>query len=209
MNDCAEYVIFGSGGLAKEIIGYIVSEQGPYHGIRAVVSTEPFNNPEYNEMFNVMEELPKGMYPNAKFILAVANPKVKRSIVEKNEDRWTSYIHSSAHVSPFAKIGKGCVLTPQTLVVGDAVVGDFVFFNTNATIGHDSILGNYSTMFPNTEICGNCQLGDNCIMGIDSHIVPGVTLPSGTKVGAGSIVWNSVDRACLLVGNPAKPEKYY
>ena len=209
MEKFEEYVIFGSGGLAKEIIGYIVGEQGPYHGIRAVVSTEPFNNPEYNRKFNVVQELPKGAYPGAKFILAVADPKVKKIIVEKNEDRWTTYAHESAFISPFAKVGKGCVLTPQTMIVGDAIVGDFVFFNTNATIGHDSTLGNYSTMFPNTEICGNCHLGDNFIMGIDSHIVPGVTLPAGTKVGAGSIVWKSVDRPCLLVGNPAEPKKFY
>lgn len=201
-----EYVIFGSGGLAKEIIGYLCEMHGENHGIRAVVSTEPFNNREYNERFTLRESLNSNEFPNAKFILAVADPKVKRIIVAKNEDRWTTFIHSSANISPFAKFGKGCVFTAQTILAGDPIVGDFVFLNTNATIGHDAIVGDYTTMFPNTEICGNCNIGEDCVFGIGSYVVPNVNLPAKTKVGAGSVVWKSVDDACLLVGNPAAPK---
>jgi sugar O-acyltransferase (sialic acid O-acetyltransferase NeuD family) len=200
-----KYVIFGSGGLAKEIIGYIVNMYG-YDAIKAVVSTEPFNNVEYAKLFNVVDEIKFGEYPEAEFILAVADPKIKKIIVQKNEDRWATFIHSSCEVSPFAKIGKGCILTPQSIVVADAILGDFVFLNTNATVGHDSIVGNYTTLFPNTEICGNCNIGQNCIFGIGAYAVPNVNLVDNTKVSAGSIVWNSYDEPCLLIGNPAKPK---
>lgn len=199
-----KYVIFGSGGLAKELIGYLVDMYGDNHGIQAVVSTEPFNNHKYNQ-FKVQENILKDEYPGAKFILAVADPKTKKIIVEKNEDRWTSFIHSSAHVSRFATIGKGCVLTPQSIVAADAVLGDFVFFNSNATVGHDSYIGDFTTLYPNTEICGNCNIGKNCVFGIGAYVVPNVTLVDGTKVSAGSIVWESYTEKCLLIGNPAKP----
>lgn len=200
-----KYVIFGSGGLAKEIIGYLVEMYGNNHGILAVVSTEPFNNPKYAQ-FKVQTKLDPNEYPDAKFLLAVADPKTKKIIVEKNEDRWTTFIHSSAQVNPFATIGKGCILTPQSIIAGDAILGDFVFFNTNATVGHDSYIGDYTTLYPNTEICGNCNIGKYCIFGIGSYVVPNVNLPDGTKVGAGSVVWDSVEEKCLLVGNPAKPK---
>jgi len=199
-------VIFGSGGLSKEIIAYLVEMYGDNHGIVAVISTEPFNNPKYSE-FKVQESLNDGEYPDAKFILAVANPKIKKIIVEKNEDRWTTFIHPSAHVSRFATIGKGCILTPQTIVTADAVIGDYVFLNTNATVGHDSIIGDYTTLYPNTEICGNCNIGKNCVFGIGSYVVPNVNLVDDTKVAAGSIVWESVTEPCLLIGNPAKPRE--
>lgn len=198
-------IIFGSGGLAKEIIGYLVNMYGENHGILAVVSTEPFNNPLYSERFKVIPKLEKGEFPEAKFILGVAEPKIKRIIVEKNEDRWTNFIHPSVELSPFAKIGKGCVLTPQVIIVGDCVIGDFVFFNTNATVGHDSIVGDYTTMFPNTEICGNCIIGTDCIFGIGSYVIPNVILPNGTKVSAGAIVRKSFSEPHLLIGNPAEP----
>lgn len=200
-----QYIIFGSGGLAKEIIGYLVEMYGENHGIICVVSTEPFNNPKYNK-FLIRESIDSNEYPEAKYILAVADPRTKRLIVEKNSDRWTSFIHSSAHVSPFATIGKGCVLTPQSIVAADAILGDFVFFNSNATVGHDSYIGDYTTLYPNTEVCGNCNIGKDCIFGIGSYVVPNVNLPDGTKVGAGSVVWESVSEKCTLVGNPAKPK---
>lgn len=197
-----KYVIFGSGGLAKEVIGYLVEQHGDNHGIVAVVSTQPFNNQKYNK-FPVQSSLQPGEYPDAKFILAVADPKIKKIIVEKNEDRWTNYIHPTVTLSPFATVGKGCVLTPQVIVTADAKIGDFVFMNTNATVGHDSIIGSFTTIFPNAEICGDCIVGESCIFGIGSYVIPKVNLPSGTKVGAGSIVWKSVDEPCLLIGNPA------
>jgi len=200
-----KYVIFGSGGLAKEIIGYLVEMYGDDHGIVAVVSSEPFNNSKYNQ-FVVKDSIGIDEYPEAKYLLAVADPRTKRLIVEKNADRWTSFIHSSAHVSPFAEIGKGCILTPQSIVAGDAVLGNFVFFNSNATVGHDSFIGDYTTLYPNTEVCGNCNIGKDCIFGIGAYVVPNVNLPDGTKVGAGSVVWESISEKCTLVGNPAKPK---
>lgn len=196
-----KYVIFGSGGLAKELIGYLYGKDE----IACVVSTEPFNNFSYSRLFQVVPKLNRGEFPDAKFLLAVAQPEIKRKIVAENEDRWASYIHPTATVSPFATIGRGCVLTPQTIVVGDAVLRDFVFMNTNATIGHDAIIGAYSTMFPNTEICGNCQIGEDVIMGIGSYVIPNVSLPSGTKVSAGAVVRKSIDAPTTLYGDPAKP----
>jgi sugar O-acyltransferase (sialic acid O-acetyltransferase NeuD family) len=203
-----KYVIFGSGGLAKELIGYIANDQG-LAAIAAVVSTEPFNNPEYTKYFPVRSSIEPGEFAGCEFLLAVAQPDVKRIIVDKNEDRWGTYIHPSAEVSKFAKIGKGCVLTAQCIVVGDPVVEDFVFMNTNATIGHDARVGKWTTMFPNTEICGDCIIGENCIFGIGSYVLPGKKLANGVKVSAGSIVRHDYDqeshRDIVLQGNPARP----
>ena len=200
-----KYVIFGSGGLAKEVIGYLIEMYGDDHGICAVISTQPFNNPEYSQRFPVRSEISPGEFPDAKFLLAVADPKVKKIIVEKNEDRWTNFVHSSAIISPFVKLGKGCIFAPLVLLAGDCVIGDYVFMNSNATVGHDSTIGNYTTLFPNTEVCGDCNIGQSCVFGIGSYVVPKVNLPNNTKVGAGAVVWESVDQSCLLVGNPAKP----
>lgn len=200
-----KYVIFGSGGLAKELIGYLVNIYGDEHNILAVVSSEPFNNPVFNKKFNVIPKIEKAEFPEAKFILAVADPKTKRIIVEKNEDRWTNFIHPSVELSPFVKLGKGCVLAPQVILVGDCVIGDFVFFNTNATVGHDSYIGDYTTLYPNTEVCGNCIIGKDCVFGIGSYVIPNVNLSDGTKVSAGAVVRKSYDEPYLLVGNPASP----
>lgn len=49
------------------------------------------------------------------------------------------------------------------------------------------------------------HIGNNCWIGMNSVILPGVTLGDGTIVGAGSIVADSFEQGnCVIVGNPAR-----
>lgn len=48
-------------------------------------------------------------------------------------------------------------------------------------------------------------IGENCWIGMNSVILPGVELGNGTIIGAGSIVTKSFTEGnCVVVGNPAK-----
>jgi sugar O-acyltransferase (sialic acid O-acetyltransferase NeuD family) len=193
-------VIFGSGGMAKEVIAYIESEPVGFDDmdIAYVVSPQPFNNPAYKH--EVRERADPN--DNVHYILAVSEPHIKRKIVAENLDRWITYTHHTAWISRYATIGRGCIFGPGAIVCGDPVIERFCFFNTNAAIGHDSSLGAYSTLFPNTEICGDCTIGDDFIMGIGAYILPGVTLASGSKVSAGAIVRESHAAPSTIYGDP-------
>ena len=200
--------IIGAGGLAKELINYIIDEKPRRYNILGVWADEKFNNPRYNLLFRGnLFEAAKQLKPADNLILAIAKPSVKRKVRTQidplNKFNWLTYVHYSAVVSSFADIGEGCVITPQAIVTSDARLGDFVFMNTGSAVGHDAVLGDYSTLFPNTEVCGDCTLGTDCVLGIGAFIVPGVSLAAGTRVSAGAIVWSSFEETALLSGNPA------
>lgn len=194
------FVIFGSGGAAKELIGYLLDDG---HSVECVVSTEPFNNKAFD--YPVVGKLERHS-AGVRYLLAVSDPQIKRKIVQENDELWDSYFHSTAYVSRHSRIGRGCILAPQSILAGDPELGNFVYFNTNATVGHDSRIGHYSTLMPNSEVCGDCDVGEDVFIGIGAYVLPGRKVGNGAKVSAGAVVRNNVQDLQTVYGDPAKPK---
>lgn len=55
-----------------------------------------------------------------------------------------------------------------------------------------------------TDVFGKINIGDNCFIGANSIILPGVTLMPNTIVAAGSVVTKSFKGNVVVGGNPAK-----
>lgn len=201
------YIVFGSGGFAKEVIDYVEDDN---HEIVAVVSTTKFNSGSYAKRYKVIDSVNESLldtYPDAKFLLAVGDVNVKKIIVGKNVDRWGSFIHSSSHISRRSKMGKGVVVCPYATVLGDSIIGNFVTLNVYTCVAHDNVVGNYSTYSPYAGTMGNCTIGDDCFFGTSAYCIPGVSLANGCKVSAGSFVRKSHQTENdVLIGNPAKPK---
>lgn len=101
--------------------------------------------------------------------------------------------------------------------------GENVFFNVNCVvldsmkvkIGSNVMFGPGVHIYTAThpldkterrllEIAKPITIGDDCWIGGQSVICPGVTIGAGTVIGAGSVVTNDIPENCLAVGNPAK-----
>lgn len=159
-----------------------------------MVSTEPLKG------YKVM--LKAGIVSkDTRFLLAVANPAIKRKIVAENEDRWETYIHPTAIVSPQARIGRGCFLAPYALLCGNGVIGDFVTLNTRSTVSHDAVVEEYSTLYPSSQVCGHTHVAPDCSLFVGSFVLPNVSLPQGTKVSAGAVIKNTPPDNKTLYGN--------
>ena len=81
-------------------------------------------------------------------------------------------------------IGKGTLIGPNCGLI---------------TTNHD--INNLKEHLEGKEI----KIGENCWIGMNTVILPGVELGNHTIVGAGSIVTKSFPEGdCIIVGNPAK-----
>jgi sugar O-acyltransferase (sialic acid O-acetyltransferase NeuD family) len=198
-----KYLIFGSGGFAKEVIDYIESDD---HEIVGVISTQKFNSESYSKRYKIYSDVSELSYiADLQFILAVGDIKTKQIIVSKNENRWGTFIHSKSYVSKHAKIGKGSIICPFATVLGDSVIGKFTTLNVYACVAHDNVIGNYVTYSPYSGSMGNCTIGDECFFGTAAYAIPKIKLGNRIAVSAGSVVRHSYENEGVLLGNPAKP----
>ncbi len=83
-------------------------------------------------------------------------------------------------------------------------IGAGVVMNQAVTIGHDCVIGDYTTIMPGTGISGNCTVGNEVNIGGHAFVIPGKKIGDAATVAAGSIVFSNVKAGTTVLGNPAK-----
>lgn len=87
------------------------------------------------------------------------------------------------------------------------IIGDRVQFGPNVnlfTAGHDvSVLSRRKFV----EFGHPIRIGDDCWIGGNVVILPGVTIGEGSTIGAGSVVTKDIPPFSVAVGNPCRVRK--
>lgn len=71
-------------------------------------------------------------------------------------------------------------------------------------ITHDGALWVCQGEHPGTDVFGRVSVGDNCVIGMYSVLLPGVTVGDNCVVGAGSVVTKDVPSGSIVAGVPAR-----
>lgn len=124
-------------------------------------------------------------------------------ISEHNGVVFDSYIHigdntsfeQGAHITSAGAldIGSNCVFSARVMI-------------TNISHDYKQIGVN---VLKQDYLVKNVEIGDNCFVGMDVKIFPGVKIGKNVIVGANSIVMTDLPDYSVCVGVPAKPIKKY
>ena len=140
----------------------------------------------------------------------IGNPHLKAEIQREYTAlgvQFESLISDDAYVGPYTEIGKGCVFYGGVTISVNCCVGDGVLMNKWVNVGHDTVIGDYTTIMPSTGISGNCKIGSEVRIGGHAFFIPGRKVGDDAVVAAGSIVFANVKAGTTVLGNPAKRMK--
>ena len=206
-------VIIGVGGFAREIywhaqdsIGY--NEEWDLKGFLdgdiklAAEEYEKLELPVLGDVHNYEID------SDDVFICAVANPAVKKKLVEiilSHGGKFINLIHKTAIIHGNVKMGLGNVLVPRLNLHDHATIGNFVSFNIGAGVGHDSFVGDYTSIMSEVGINGWVKIGKMVYMGERSIALSHSKIDDNAYVGVASVVFKHVRRGQKVFGNPAVP----
>lgn len=90
--------------------------------------------------------------------------------------------HPSAYVSPYAKLGEGCVLLQHTTVQNGASVGSGVLLNPGVEIHHDSFVDDFALIYTNSVVRTYAKVGKRARIGSNVTVSNSACVPDDADV---------------------------
>lgn len=94
------------------------------------------------------------------------------------------------------EIGDNCLITSGVkFITHDGSIS--VIYNKFSGLPLKDVYGKYNKF-------GKIKVGNNCFIGINTIILPGVTIGDNTIIGAGSVITRDIPDNTVYAGNPAR-----
>jgi sugar O-acyltransferase (sialic acid O-acetyltransferase NeuD family) len=123
---------------------------------------------------------------------------------------FATIIHPRVERSEWIEIGVGTVICAGNILTTNIVLGRHVQINLDCTVGHDVIMGDYTTLAPGVHVSGWVHFGQRVYVGTGAVIINGtqespLLIGDDAIIGAGACVTKSVPPGLTVVGVPARP----
>lgn len=193
-----DILIIGAGGIGREtawiieeinevkptwnLLGYI-DENSEMHG-------KELNGYKVLGGLEVLEKLEEKPY----VVVAIANCSVKKSIVTKLGEKYNfaTIIYPTVKVSKFIQIGQGTIIYPGVTLTVNTKIGNHVLISGNCGIGHDTVIGDYSSVLWGSNFSGYDTVGESCFIGVGTKVIQGINISKENKISAGITVIEDV-----------------
>lgn len=98
-----------------------------------------------------------------------------------------------AHVSPWAKIGKGTIVMHGAIINAGSVIGDNCIINTRAVVEHGVRVGSHCHISTGAVVNGDVHVGKGSFVGSCAMVSNGVSIGTNCIVGAGVNLFSDLD----------------
>lgn len=139
--------------------------------------------------------------------VAIGNNAVRKKIANKLKGIGYQLINvfsKYSFISSYVILETGIVVMPGAVINAEARIGEGCIINTNASIDHDTIIGEYSHIAPGCAISGSTKIGRGCFLGTGTNVIDSIVIEDEVTVGAGSVVIRNISKGAKVVGVPAQ-----
>ena len=201
--------IYGAGGLGRETIQLIENEKKwnikGFLDDNKQLMNKVIDNIKIIGTSEKAEELPDDSY----IALCIANPSIKKSIVNKFKNfNWATLISPTIFRARNSEIGNGSIIYHNNIISVDTKIGKFVYINFNSIIPHDNIIGDYVSIMNSVTLSGAVHIGEGTLIGSNAVIIQGIKIGKNVIIGAGAVVVKDIPDNAVVVGNPGRILRY-
>lgn len=124
-------------------------------------------------------------------VVGIGNNQFRAQVYEKAKAfgyTFPNIVSPSAYISPYAKLGCGCVVLQNACVQNGASVGDGVLLNVGTEVHCDATVGDYALIYTNSVIrtgatVGNfARIGSNCTICNNATVLDSADVSDCTAV---------------------------
>jgi sugar O-acyltransferase (sialic acid O-acetyltransferase NeuD family) len=203
-------IIYGAGGLGREVKSMLPFTGTTYNLLGFLDdSITPGTLVDDVNVLGGLGWLEINKHP-VEMIVAIGNPKVKadvcRLLSKFTHVHYPVLIHDRAQIQDIQriKIGAGSIICAGAMLTTSISIGKHALINLNTTVGHDTWVGDYTSVMPGCNLAGSVTIGDEVLLGSGSNILNNVKVGDRATVGAGSVVNRDVPNAATAAGVPAR-----
>lgn len=203
-----ELVIYGAGGLGREVLT-MINALPEWQAIGFMDDNVPAGTTVKGLKVLGGISVMQTLTTTVNMVLAVGSPLVKQRLEEqllKYSVQFPKLIHPSVIMQDPASItiGAGSIITAGCILTTDIYIGKHVLINLNTTIGHDCVVDDYSSIMCGVNIAGEVTIGQSAFIGSGANILNQATLGESCTVGMGAVVLKDVLQHTTVAGVPAK-----
>ena len=200
--------VVGAGGAGREVLSWAVQMRQEEWQVEGLLDSNPNAIGPGEFPYPILGDS-KTWVPaeDEVFIVGLGDPALRMQVcgdLKSRGARFVTVVHPSVIMALNVKIGEGCVLSPNVVVSTCSQLGDFVFVNIAASIGHDAKVGDGTTISAHCDVMGYVEIGRGCFLGSHASILPKKKVGDGAIVGAGSAVVRNVAPNTTVMGVPAQ-----
>ncbi|RQR26935.1 transferase [Burkholderia sp. Bp9143] len=204
-------VIVGSSGHAKVVID-IVEQAGRYRIAGLIDSFRPCGEQTLGyAVLGTEHDLPRliDAHRIAGLLVAIgdnyAREKVTAGLAAIAPGvPYVSAVHPAARVGKASTIGAGTVVMAGAVINPCCMIGEGCIVNTHASLDHDGVMDDFSSVAPGAVAGGNCRIGRGAAIGLGAMLRHRISVGEHSVVGAGAVVLRDVEPYTVAYGNPAR-----